>query len=409
MPKPIRMLFFVREGFPTQRVDVDVLFGRELLGRGHAIDFVMQAESPGTAPGPTPWRNRTVFVGATDRDPGRWHRMRRFTLAIWHDLRSLSLARAGQYDAVQVRDKFVAGSLALFIAHRRGLKFFFWLSFPEPEAQLQGARERTSRFPLVNHIRGALFDRLLYHWILPHCDHAFVQSEQMRTDLGRRGIDVRKLTPVPMGIDAADLSRFAKPAPTVPVQAGEPLVLGYLGTLNRQRKLDILVDILDLVRQKNAGARLLIVGDGIEPTDRTHILERAKQLGLLQHVEITGMLPRNEALHRISTVDIALSPFYPTLVLQSTSPTKLVEYLALGLPVVANHHPEQRRVLRATRAGVVVPWEARHFARAVLWLARRTPEERATMIERGRQWVAANRTYSRIADDLEKQYQQLLS
>jgi hypothetical protein len=39
------MLFFVREGFPAHRVDVDVLFGRELLERGHQIDFIMQAEA----------------------------------------------------------------------------------------------------------------------------------------------------------------------------------------------------------------------------------------------------------------------------------------------------------------------------------------------------------------------------
>ena len=45
--RKIRMLFFVREPFPTFRVDVDVLFGVELLGRGHEIDFVMQAASSG--------------------------------------------------------------------------------------------------------------------------------------------------------------------------------------------------------------------------------------------------------------------------------------------------------------------------------------------------------------------------
>ena len=43
---PIRMLYWTREEFPTFRVDVDVLFGRQMLERGHQIDFVMQAESP---------------------------------------------------------------------------------------------------------------------------------------------------------------------------------------------------------------------------------------------------------------------------------------------------------------------------------------------------------------------------
>ena len=41
----IRMLCFVRETWPTHRVDITELFGRELLGRGHEIDFVMAAAS----------------------------------------------------------------------------------------------------------------------------------------------------------------------------------------------------------------------------------------------------------------------------------------------------------------------------------------------------------------------------
>jgi len=76
--------------------------------------------------------------------------------------------------------------------------------------------------------------------------------------------------------------------------------------------------------------------------------------------------------------------------------------MALGMPVVANDHPEQRAILRESRAGVCVPWAARHFARAVRWLASRGSEERAAMGARGRAWVENNRTYARIADGVER-------
>src|SRR4029077_10267158 len=62
----IRMLYFVREPFGTFRPDIDVLFGRELLSRGHQIDFVMQAERSTDATGPRHWHGRTAWVGATD-------------------------------------------------------------------------------------------------------------------------------------------------------------------------------------------------------------------------------------------------------------------------------------------------------------------------------------------------------
>ena len=402
------MLFFVREAFPTFRVDVDVLFGRELLGRGHQIDFVMQAEAAEAHSGPILWRGRTVYLGRTDHGKGKLRRLHKHWLAFWNDLRWLLRASTDRYDAIQVRDKFVTAALALPIARFKGLKVFFWLSFPEPEAQLQGAREGSARFPIVNHIRGRLFDWLLYRWILPRCDHAFVQSEQMKQDLGRRSIDVGKLTPVPMGIDISGIPTPVPHRHTHQTSGDKPLLLGYLGTLNRQRKLDVLVDMLAIIKSQGRTASLLFVGDGEHAEDRQRIIDRATSLGVQDDVEITGFLPRDAALRRIMQVDIALSPFFPTMVLNSTSPTKLVEYLALGLAVVANRHPEQRAILRATRAGVCVPWNPRHFARAALWIAKQSDAVRARMVERGRTWVVQNRDYARIADAVEQKYAELL-
>jgi glycosyltransferase involved in cell wall biosynthesis len=400
---PIRMLCFVREPFPTPRPDVAVLFGEELLGRGHEIDFVMQAAADSDPVGPQRWHGRTVFVGATDCGDGFLHRLRRQARALRHDLRLLRKVRPEHYRAVQVRDKFLIAALLAWLAPRRGLKFFYWLSFPEPESQLQRVREGSARYPLATFLRGKAFTMLLYRWILPRCDHAFVQSEQMRRDLAARGIDPGKLTPVPMGIATAEIP----PAEAARADGGE-LTLAYLGTLNAQRRLEILLEMMALLRQRHVAARLLLIGGGDEPGDLPRLQQRAAELGLGSQVEFTGLLKRDAALARVRQADICLSPFFPTPVLRSTSPTKLVEYLALGIPVVANDHPEQRDVLRQSAAGLSVPWGARHFARGVAWLAARGASERRRMGEQGRRWVLVNRAYPRIADLVEARYAELL-
>jgi len=406
----IRMLVFVRDTFPAFRSDLEVLFGRELLARGHQIDFVMQAALDSETTGPRSWHGRTVWVEPTDSGGTFLHRLRRHCLAVWHDFRALGRVQAHDYDAVQVRDKFLIAAALSLIAHRRGLKFFYWLSFPVPESELLRVRQRTARYPLISFVRGVLFGWLLYRWILPHCDHAFVQSEQMRRDIAAHGIDPRKLTPVPMGIAASDVQAPRTAARAEHGPRASTLTLAYLGTLNAQRRLEMLVDMLATLLQAGLSVRLLMVGgDSEELEDRGRLEHRATQLGVREHLEITGFLPREVALARMRSADVGLSPFFPTPVLRSTSPTKLVEYLALGLPVVANTHPEQRRVLADSRAGVCVPWGARYFARGVAWLAARTAAERDRMGERGRQWVLAHRTYGRIADELEAKYLELLS
>jgi glycosyltransferase involved in cell wall biosynthesis len=401
------MLFFVRESFPTFRSDVEVLFGRELLARGHQIDLVMQAGRDDEATGPHPWHGRTVWVGATDSRDGFFHRARRQGLGLLHDFRSLRLLRAHSYEVVQVRDKFVIAAALALASRRRGFKFFYWLSYPEPESQMQRARERTARYPLITLLRGVLCGWLLYRLILPRCDHVFVQSEQMRRDVAAHGIDPEKLTPVPMGVAASEV--MAPRSHPTREPAGAVLTLAYLGTLNAQRRLEVLVEMLALLRRQGHAMRLLFIGGGDDADDRPRLERHAAALGIAEHVEITGFLRRETALARVQSADICLSPFYPTPVLNSTSPTKLIEYLALGLPVVANDHPEQRYVLKESGAGLCVPWGVKYFARGVAWLAVRGPAVRQSMGESGRRWVLEHRTYARIADELESQYLKLLS
>ena len=400
----MRMLYWTREEFPTYRVDIDVLFGRELIGRGHAIDFVMQAASPDIVPGPHLWRGRTVYVGRTATGSVA-ARFAKHALALWHDLRSLHLARRDHYQALQVRDKFVIAAIAQWVARRRGMKFFFWISFPYPEADREHARTGETRFPFFANLRGIVSGWLLYRWIVPRADQVFVQSERMRQDFIRQGCSGRNLTPVPMGVDLSDT-----PQPNCgATRPAGPVVLGYLGALNADRHPEVLIEMLALLRAEGHAVKLLLVGDASEPGDRQCLEQRVRELGVAEAVEITGMLPRAQALLRMQEVDIALSPYYPAPILLSTSPTKLVEYLALGLPVVASEHPEQRLILHLSRSGVCAPWGARYFARAVRWLLRRTQAQRLDMGARGRVWVEANRTYDRIADNLERQYRELMN
>jgi glycosyltransferase involved in cell wall biosynthesis len=118
-------------------------------------------------------------------------------------------------------------------------------------------------------------------------------------------------------------------------------------------------------------------------------------------VVFVGQLPRAQALKYVQEADVCTSPFYPTPILQSTSPTKLVEYMAMGKAVVANDHPEQRRVIEASGAGFSVPYEEEPFAAAIVRLLR-DPQTARVMGERGRRYVIENRSYGVIADLVEK-------
>ena len=94
--------------------------------------------------------------------------------------------------------------------------------------------------------------------------------------------------------------------------------------------------------------------------------------------------------------------------MKSTSPTKLVEYMALGKAVVANDHPEQSEVIEQSGAGLLCGWDEEEFADAIVELLR-DPERAAAMGRAGRAFVAARRTHWAMVDLVAERYTQALA
>ena len=396
--RKLRLLFLPREAFPTDRVRINVLFAQELLGRGHEIHFAMLAAHSRLPTGKQPWSGTTLWVGRTNDGGGLLARLHKHWLAFRHDLQCLLRARSAEYDAVLISDKFLVALLARVITRARGIRFVFWLTFPIPEMDLHGARVGTARYPALSRLRGHVSGWLLYRLLLPASDHVFVQSERMKREVCAHGVDPAKVSPIVTGFGLSSIRQRWQPGLLDPAV----VTVAYLGTLSADRRLDVLIEMLALLRKGGVNARLLFVGNADRARDRDLLERRSRELDVRDFIEITGTLPQAEALERVSRADVGISPIWRSPIFDVSSPTKMIEYLALGMPVVANDNPEQQMILREARAGVCVPWGARHFARGVAWLSRRSLAERMDMGARGRAWVEANRTYTRLADSVER-------
>jgi glycosyltransferase involved in cell wall biosynthesis len=359
---------------------------------------LLQAAEPTKSRKTQEYGSGSVCIGPHAEGQGVLGRARRILQGVWHDLRVFSQLSTNEYDAVVVKDKFVGALWALWATKRHNIPFVYWLSFPFPEAQRYTAKHGYARFPSINNFRGLVFDRLLYSFLLPACEFALVQSEQMKQDLCERGIDGDKLVPVPMGItqDLLDEAPRVEPAkrPTI----------AYLGTMVPVRHLDFVIRAFAIVLKKHPDARLLMIGgerDHIEALRGVAVAE-----GVHQHVCFTGSLSQREALDLVASAHVCLSPFYPTPILNSTSPTKLVEYMALGKPVVANHHPEQTKVINDSDGGLCVDWDETDFAAAIDFLLEQPDVAR----EKGMKAraYAETRSYSCIADHVEATFKERL-
>ena len=397
--KILRLLVVSSDTYPAKRVDVAVLFGEELAGRGHRIDYILQSEEQCSGAYVANWGGGKVWVGPTNVGASLFSRIHKHARAIIHELVLFRRLRSGQYDIIEVKDKVIAGVFAVVAARIYNIHFVYWLSYPMAEEYLLRAREGTARYPLLYVIRGAVSKFLLYRILLPAAVHIFVQSETMRGDVARHGIPMDRMTAVPMGIKPERFPASSERTGRRLLPPGEPCFL-YLGTLNKVRRLDFLVRVLAKVLSALPRVKLYIVGSGDDPGDEQLLIQEAARLNVTQALVMVGQRPRAEALRYVQEADVCVSPFFPTPILNSTSPTKLVEYLAMAKAVVANDHPEQRLVIEESGGGYCVPWEEGAFANAIISLLE-APKTAARMGERGRRYVLEHRSYAKIADFVE--------
>jgi glycosyltransferase involved in cell wall biosynthesis len=405
--RKLRILFITSDKYPPFRPAAKAIFSEELVNRGHSIDWIIQAEKTCKDSCQDVVGNGIAYVGATDDGKSRWHRLRKHLLDIINDFRMISLIKRGNYDIVQVKDKYLAALLALILAKIAGTMYCYWLAYPHAEASLYSSRMAYARYRWVTYLKGIAYHFVLYQVILRFADHAFVQSEQMKRDIIGEGVPADKLTPIPGSLNLEQIPYGRLSGYDAEPRAHQGKKIVYLGTLISVRRLDFLIRVMANVINKYPDAKLYLVGKGEQPRDEELLRSEMKRVHVEHAVVMTGHLPIHDALAHVADADVCLSPYYPIPILNSTSPTKLIEYMAMGKAVVANDHPEQSLVISESGAGYCTSWSEPEFSAAIISLLD-DPLLAKEMGERGRRYVEAHRTHSGMADVVENQYYKLI-
>lgn len=212
---------------------------------------------------------------------------------------------------------------AVGAARRRGARVVLDIHDPEPELFLSkfgrrpGARIGARLLALGERLAARRADMVL-------CVHG-----EHRRLTEAHGVESRKLRVV---INQADARLF----PLAPPHPATPFV-GYHGTVSRRMGLDVVLEGLALLRDRGVAVRGAIWGDGDDVARLQGIRDR---LGLAATVEIPGQRFRLEdLLPRVREVGVGLVPLARDVMTDVMLPTKLLEYVRLGVPVVVSWTP----------------------------------------------------------------------
>ena len=160
-------------------------------------------------------------------------------------------------------------------------------------------------------------------------------------------------------------------------RATYPLV-GYMGVLNPNSGVDLLIEAMRFVQEEIIDAKLIVIGTGSE--NKKLVKMCSKYLNNKSFV-FTGFIDDHRKLEEmLAGAWVGVAPYRDDVSSFSryADPGKVKAYLCLGLPVVMTSVPPIAKAIGAQECGIVTAADARDLADAIILLLREA-DVRASM------------------------------
>ena len=209
------------------------------------------------------------------------------------------------------------------------------------------------------------------------------------------GIDPQKVVWISNGVD---FGAYQAPGP---VGENDQFVLMYLGSLGEANAIEVLLDAMRLVSEKNSQVTLRLIGTG--PLEEA-LKDQARRLGLLgKAVCFEGAVPRSEVagIAREADAFVITVKDVPGLYRYGISMNKIFDYMAAGKPTLIAVDAFNNPIAESEGGITVAPDNPIKLAEAILAVSTMAPDQLEQMGNRARGHVARLYSYEYLAGRLE--------
>lgn len=233
-------------------------------------------------------------------------------------------------------------------------------------------------------------------------DHVIATNQSYKAvQMERHGVPEERITIVRNG---PDLDRLQRVDPDPDLSQNAVTIIGYVGTMGFQDGIDyFLRAVRHLVYDlRRTDVFCVLVGKG----DAWQSLRAyATELEIDKYVWFTGRISDVDLLRYLSAADICVDPDPSNPFNDRSTMIKMMEYMALGKPIVAFDLPEHR-VTAQDAAVYARPNDELDFATKIAWLMDH-PEERRERGSKGRKRVETTLAWPHQVNDLLEVYRSL--
>lgn len=318
---------------------------------------------------------------------------REFGGAVWHSARLLRrLARETRIDVVHAGNPPDFLVLAALPLKRHGTRVIFDHHDVSPEMYLARSGRRDAVYRTLRGLERVSFRT---------ADVVISTNESFRRIAIERG--GKRPEDVFVVRNGPDLSRFRPVAPDPALKRGKRYLLAYAGVMGPQDGIGHALRALAVLKGWREDWHATLVGDG-EVLPEMRVL--ARRLGLDDAVDFPGWMSSEEVVRVLSSADVCLAPDPPTEANDVSTMIKVVEYMALGRPIVS-YDLRESRMSAGAAARFAAGDGAERFAREIDELLD-DPGARAAMGAAGEERVRRGLAWEHSERELRRAYERVL-
>ncbi len=235
-----------------------------------------------------------------------------------------------------------------------------------------------------------------------------VASRTLQTQVWGLGIPPARVFYIPNGPDEswrmqAEKSAAQRAQIRAELGVGQGQLAIYAGQIPHGNDLDLALYAVERALPRFPDLRLAILGtgDGL-PALRAEIERRKLERAVILKA---GWMDRSLVPNYLAAADLAVYPYSDTLVNRAKCSAKIIDYLAMGLPVVASRVGQNVEYIEHGVSGLLAePGDADSFAQMML-AAVADPQKAKAMGQAGRERVWDKFDWDRLVETVEAAYQ----
>lgn len=243
---------------------------------------------------------------------------------------------------------------------------------------------------------GALL--LVEKWSIRFSHHAIIANHLWCERIAGRSASPLKCTTI---LNYPDLNIFT-PEKYTANAASKDFTLCYPGTLSWHQGVDLILSAMAVLKDKVPQLKLIVFGDGPERAALNEMIER---LSLENRVSMSSGVAIEKIAEAMACVQLGVEPKRKSTFGDEALSTKILEFMAMGVPVVASETTINRRYFSDDEVEYFRSEDVKDLADAINrmvndWQRRKTLEARGREFVQQNNWSVKRDEYLFLVDRL---------